>query len=73
MCVIGFKGSCDDHLPLIEFAYNNRYHFNIQMTSCEALYGKRGRSLIGWFEVSEYGLIDQDLVRQAVEKVNIIQ
>ncbi|CAN4106294.1 unnamed protein product [Withania somnifera] len=23
---IGFKGSWDDHLPLIEFAYNNSYH-----------------------------------------------
>ena len=24
--VIDFKGSCDDHLPLIEFSYNNSYH-----------------------------------------------
>ena len=24
-CVIHFKGSWDDHLPLIEFAYNNSY------------------------------------------------
>ena len=28
-CVIDFKGSWDDHLPLIEFAYNNSYYFNI--------------------------------------------
>ena len=31
-CVIDFKGSWDDHLPLIEFAYNNSYHSSIQMT-----------------------------------------
>ena len=30
-CVIDFKGSWDDHLPLIEFAYNNSYHSSIQM------------------------------------------
>ena len=25
-CVIDFKGSWDDHLPWIEFSYNNSYH-----------------------------------------------
>ena len=29
--VISFKGSWDDHLPQIEFAYNNSYHSSIQM------------------------------------------
>ena len=37
-CVIDFKGRWDDHLPLIEFAYNNSYHSSIQMAPCEALY-----------------------------------
>ncbi|WMV50856.1 hypothetical protein MTR67_044241 [Solanum verrucosum] len=52
-CVIDFKGSWDDHLPLIEFAYNNSYHSSIQMAPYEALYGRRYRSHIGWFEVGE--------------------
>ncbi|KAH0757858.1 hypothetical protein KY290_021351 [Solanum tuberosum] len=67
-CVIDFKGSWDDHLPLIEFAYNNSYHSSIQMAPYEALYGRRCRSPIGWFEVGETGLIGPDLVHQAVEK-----
>ncbi|WMV30034.1 hypothetical protein MTR67_023419 [Solanum verrucosum] len=50
-CVIDFKGSWDDHLPLIEFAYNNSHHSSIQMASYEALYGRRCRSPVGWFEV----------------------
>ncbi|XP_062021012.1 uncharacterized protein LOC133737489 [Rosa rugosa] len=25
-CVLDFKGSWEDHLPLIEFSYNNNYH-----------------------------------------------
>ncbi|KAH0709589.1 hypothetical protein KY284_011016 [Solanum tuberosum] len=28
-CVIDFRGSWDDHLPLIVFAYNNSYHSSI--------------------------------------------
>ena len=28
-CIIDFKGSWDDHLPLIEFSYNNSYHSSI--------------------------------------------
>ncbi|WMV31865.1 hypothetical protein MTR67_025250 [Solanum verrucosum] len=72
-CVIDFKGSWDDHLPLIEFAYNNSYHSSIQMAPYEALYGRRCRSPIGWFEVGEAQLIGPDLVHQAMEKVKVIQ
>ncbi|XP_070008984.1 uncharacterized protein [Nicotiana sylvestris] len=30
-CVLDFKVNWDDHLPLIEFAYNNSYHFSMKM------------------------------------------
>ncbi|XP_070054336.1 uncharacterized protein [Nicotiana tomentosiformis] len=72
-CVLDFKGSWDDHLPLIEFAYNNSFHASIQMAPFEALYGRRCRSPIGWFEVGEAELIGPDLVYQAMEKVKIIK
>ena len=71
-CVIDFKGNWDDHLPLIEFAYDNSYHSSIQMAPYEALYGRRCRSPIGWFEVGEAQLIGPDLVHQAMEKVKVI-
>ncbi|KAH0719580.1 hypothetical protein KY285_015611 [Solanum tuberosum] len=67
-CVIDFKGSWDDHFPLIEFAYNNSYHSSIQMTPYEALYGRRCRSPVGWFEVGEAALIGPDSVLDAIEK-----
>ncbi|KAH0709023.1 hypothetical protein KY284_010450 [Solanum tuberosum] len=73
VCVIDFKGNWDNHLPLIEFAYNNSYHSSIQMAPYEALYGRRCRSPIGWVEVGEAGLIGPDLVHQAMEKVKVIQ
>ena len=71
-CAIDFKGSWDDDLPLIEFAYNNSYHSSIQMAPFEDLYGKRFRSLIGWFKVSEASVIRLDLVLDALEKVQLI-
>ncbi|XP_070017437.1 uncharacterized protein [Nicotiana sylvestris] len=66
-------GSWDDHLPLLEFAYNNIFHASIQMAPFEALYGRRCRSPIGWFEVGEAELIGPDLMYQAMEKVKIIK
>ncbi|KAF3618259.1 hypothetical protein FXO38_33529 [Capsicum annuum] len=62
-----------EHLPLIEFAYNNKYHSSIGMAPFEALYGRRYRSLIGWFEVGEAKMFGLDLVHQAMEKVKVIQ
>ncbi|WMV24329.1 hypothetical protein MTR67_017714 [Solanum verrucosum] len=55
-CMIDFKCNWDDHLPLIEFAYNNSCHSSIQMDLYEALYGRSYRSPIGWFDVGEAGL-----------------
>ncbi|WMV38199.1 hypothetical protein MTR67_031584 [Solanum verrucosum] len=72
-CVINFKGNWDDHLPLIEFAYNNSYYSSICMAPFEALYGRRYKSPIGWFEVSEVALIVLELVHDATEKVQLIR
>ena len=71
-CAFDFKGSWNDHLLLIEFTYNNSFHASIEMTSFEALYGKRCRSLIGWFEVGEAALVGPDAVFEAMEKVMLI-
>ncbi|WMV30117.1 hypothetical protein MTR67_023502 [Solanum verrucosum] len=61
-CVTNFKGNWDDHLLLIDFAYNNSYHSSIAMAPFEALYGRRCRSPVGLFEVGEIALIGPELV-----------
>lgn len=35
--IIDFGGSWDEHLSLVEFAYNNSFHSSIQMAPFEAL------------------------------------
>lgn len=67
-CVIDFKGDWDNHLPIIEFAYNNSYHSSIVMAPLEELYGIRYRSSMGWFKVS----IGPELVYEAIEKFNLL-
>ena len=39
-CVLDFKGSWEEHLSLVEFAYNNGYQASIHMAPFEALYGR---------------------------------
>ena len=71
--MIDCKGSWDDHLPLNEFAYNNRYHLSFQMAPYEALYGRRCRFPIGVFDLGEAALIGPDSVLYAMEKVQLIR
>ncbi|KAD6796699.1 hypothetical protein E3N88_07595 [Mikania micrantha] len=52
-CVIDFGGNWDDHLPLVEFSYNNSYHASIGMPPYEMLYGRRCRTPLCWGEVGQ--------------------
>ena len=61
-CAIDFAGSWDDHLPLIEFSYNNSYHSSIGMPPYEALYGRKCRSPTNWDEVGEGRILGSELV-----------
>jgi hypothetical protein len=49
-CVLEMGGHWDNHLPLIEFSYNNSYHASISMSPFEALYGARCRIAINQFQ-----------------------
>ena len=45
-CILDLKGCWEEHLPLVEFAYNNSYQASIQMAPYEPLYGRPCRSLV---------------------------
>ena len=61
-CVLDFGGSWEDHIPLVEFSYNNHFQTSIGMTPYEALYGRKCRSLICWDDVGERKLLGPELV-----------
>ena len=71
--VLDLKGSWEEHLPLVEFAYNNSYQASIQMAPYEALYGRPCRSLICWTEVGEHSIAGSDMIQDTSEKVELIR
>ena len=71
--VLDHKDSWEEHLPLVEFAYNNNYQASIQMAPYEALYGRPCRSPLCWTEVGESSITGPDLIRDTSEKVSLIR
>ncbi|KAG8503560.1 hypothetical protein CXB51_001543 [Gossypium anomalum] len=72
-CVIEFRGSWEDYLPLAEFAYNNSYQTSIRMAPYEALYGRRCRTPVCWTELGERQLLGPELVVDTADKVKLIR
>ena len=57
----------------MEFAYNNNYQANIDMTPYEALYGRRCRTPVCWIELNDHKVIGPDIVKVIEEKVQVIR
>ena len=72
-CVLDHKGRWEEHLPLLEFAYNNNYQASIRMAPYEDLYGRPCRSSICWTEMGESSITGLDLIRDTSEKVSLIR
>ncbi|KAA3473693.1 DNA/RNA polymerases superfamily protein [Gossypium australe] len=72
-CVIDFKGSWEEFLPLAEFAYNNSYQASIRMVPYEALYGRRCRTPTCWTELGDRHVLGPEIVAESEEKVKMIR
>ncbi|GJR81786.1 putative reverse transcriptase domain-containing protein [Tanacetum coccineum] len=66
---IDFGKGWVNHLPLVEFSYNNSYHASIKAAPFEALYGQKCRSLVCWAEVGEVQLTSPEIVQETTEKI----
>jgi len=72
-CVLDHLGAWDEVLPLVEFTYNNSFHTGIGMAPYEALYGRRCRTPLCWYQDGESVMVGPELLRQTTEKVKLIQ
>jgi hypothetical protein len=61
-CVLEFKGSWFQYLPLIKFAYNNSYQVTIGMPPYEALYGRKCQSPLYWDNVRERKTLGPEVI-----------
>ncbi|GJX59499.1 putative reverse transcriptase domain-containing protein [Tanacetum coccineum] len=69
VCVIDFGKGWERHLPLVEFSYDNSYHYSIKAAPFEALYGRKCRSPICWAKVRDVQLTGPELIHEATEKI----
>jgi len=63
----------DEVLPLIEFTYNNNFHMSIGMAPYEALYGRKCRTPLRWYQDREVVLVRPELLEQTTEKVRMVR
>nr|GFA39139.1 reverse transcriptase domain-containing protein [Tanacetum cinerariifolium] len=68
-CAIDFGNGWVNHLPLVEFSYNNSYHATIKAAPFEALYGRKCRSPVCWTEVGEAQILGPELIQETTDKI----
>nr|GEZ93475.1 putative reverse transcriptase domain-containing protein [Tanacetum cinerariifolium] len=68
-CAIDFGKGWVNHLPLVEFSYNNSYHASIKAAPFKALYGRKCRSPVCWIEVGEAQILSPELIQETTEKI----
>ncbi|CAL1400329.1 unnamed protein product [Linum trigynum] len=72
-CVMQWEESWIDHLPLIEFAYNNQYHSSLGVPPYEALYGRKCRTPLCWDVEGARQISGPEIVQITVDKVKEIR
>ncbi|GJS45031.1 putative reverse transcriptase domain-containing protein [Tanacetum coccineum] len=68
-CAIDFGKGWVNHLPLVEFSYNNSYHASIKAAPFEALYGRKCHSPVCWTKVGEAQILGPELIQETTEKI----
>jgi len=66
-------GAWDEVLPLIKFTYNNNFHASIGMALYEALYGRRCKTPLYWYQDGEAALVRPELLEQTTKKVRMVR
>lgn len=68
-----FRGNWKDHLPSVEFTYNNIDQTTMRMAPYEALYGKGIKLQYVGKKIRDMRLIYPELVQITTEKVRVIK
>jgi len=71
--VLDHLGAWDEVLSLVKFTYNNNFHASIGMTSYEALYDRRCKTPLSWYQDGETVVVGPELLKQTTKKVKHIQ
>ncbi|PON77484.1 hypothetical protein PanWU01x14_026450 [Parasponia andersonii] len=72
-CILDFGWNWDDHLPLVEFAYNTSYQTSVVVAPYKVLYGRPCRLPLCWAEPKEHVTLRPELIEETTEKIKDIQ
>jgi len=67
--VLDHLGNWNNILTLVEFTYNNSYPASIGMTPYEALYGRRCKTPLCWYQDGEAFVLGLEFLQQTTGKV----
>nr|GEV06483.1 putative reverse transcriptase domain-containing protein [Tanacetum cinerariifolium] len=68
-CAIDFGKGWVNHLPLVEFSYDNSYHASIKAVPFKALCGRKCHSPVYWTEVGGAQILGPELIQETIEKI----
>jgi hypothetical protein len=68
-CVLTYNTNWEKSLPYAEFSYNNNFQASLKMAPFEALYGRKCRTPLMWFEVGEQTFFGPTTIAEAEENV----
>lgn len=71
VCVTNFGRNEVQHLPLMEFSYDNSYHASIDIESYKGLYRKKCQSLIYEDIVGERKMVKVELTQETSKKKQV--
>jgi hypothetical protein len=57
----------------VEFSYNNSYQDSLKMSPFEALYGRKCRTALYWYQTGERQFFGPEIIQQAEEQVRLIR
>jgi hypothetical protein len=73
MYVMDQPSEWEDHIHLVEFAYNNGYHASLKMSPFEALYGRKCNTLASWDNPVDMAFVGPDLLKEMEEHMTKIK
>jgi hypothetical protein len=68
-CILSYGKDWEDSLSYAEFSYNNSYQTSLRMSPYEALYGRKCRTPLMWYEVGDLIIEGPDFIAAAEDKV----
>ena len=71
-CVLEFKGTWEDDLPLVEFSYNNNYQSTIKMAPFKGWYVRKCRTPFYWSDLDKELTLDLELIQETTKTIRMI-